>query len=297
MSRDILLRILLSVFIAILIFALHRVITVSPSSTPPMLLTRPILFAHRGGSALAPENTLPAFRNGAELGADALELDVRLTADGELVVVHDESLERTTNGIGNVRDSTLSELKRLDAGYRFTTDDGATYPFRDQGITIPTIAEVYKAFPDLLINIDIKDPLSEAADRLAKEITSADAGNRTIVASFHNDILGYFRSIAPDVATATTPNETRNFYLLSLLRLWRFHRPLGNAYQIPTRSGRFQLDSSKYINHAHRMNQQIHYWTIDDPEEMRRLLELGADGIITDRPDLAAEVFKEMGFK
>ena len=298
MNRDILVRIVLSVVIIFLIFALHRLMTIHLQPVKPALdHDRPLLFAHRGGAALAPENTLPAFLNGVRLGADALELDVRLTADDQVVVFHDETLERTTNGSGKVRDHTLAELKQLDAGYNFSNDGGATHPARDKGVTIPTLAEVYAEFPAQLINIDIKDPLPEAAERLAAAIEQAGASDRTIVGSFHTTILTHFRNLAPAVATAASEGETRAFFLFNLAGLGRLHRPLGDVYQIPTSAGVAQLDTARFISNAHRLNQAVHYWTIDDPDEMRRLLEMGADGIITNRPDLALEIFQELGYK
>ena len=298
MSRDIFIRVVLSLVIIFLIFALHRLMTIRiPEPRPALQREQPLLFAHRGGSALAPENTLTAFRVGASFQADALELDVRLSADDVVMVFHDETLERTTNGVGKVREHTLAELKALDAGYHFTNDNGATYPYRGQGVTIPTLAEVYAEFPDLLINVDIKDPLPEAAERLAEVIAEAGATDRTIVGSFHDDILTHFRKIAPDVATAAGETETRAFYFLQWLKLGRLHRPLSDVYQIPPRYGRFQLATPSFIASAHKLNQAVHFWTIDDPAEMRGLLDMGADGIITDHPDLALEVFREYGYK
>jgi len=298
MNRDIFIRIILSIFIIFLIFGLHRLMTIRFQPVKPALdHDRPLLFAHRGGGALAPENTVPAFLNGVRLGADALELDVRITADDQVVVFHDETLERTTNGNGKVREHTLAELVQLDAGYYFSSDDGATYPYRDQGVTIPTLAEVYAEFPTQLINIDIKDPLPEAAERLAVVIEEAGATDRTIVGSFHSDILTQFRSLAPAIATAASKGEVRAFYLFNFFGLGRLHRPLADVYQIPTSTGGVQLGTDRFIQNAHRLNQAVHYWTIDDPDEMRRLLEIGADGIITDRPDLALEIFQELGYK
>jgi len=298
MSRDIFIRIILSVIIIFLIFALHRLMTIRLLPVSPAVAhDRPLLFAHRGGALLAPENTLPAFANGVRLGADALELDVRLTADNQIIVFHDETLERTTNGSGKVRENTLAKLKQLDAGYHFSSDSGTTYPYRDQGVTIPTLAEVYSTFPAQQINIDIKDPLLEAAQRLDEVIKEAGATDRTIVGSFHSDILTHFRNLAPAVATAAGTGEVRSFYLFNFFGLGRLHRPLADAYQIPTSSGLAHLDTARFIQNAHHLNQAVHYWTIDDPDEMRRLLEIGADGIITDRPDLALEIFRELGYK
>ncbi len=297
MSRDIFFRLLFSIFIFFLIFALHRMITISPRPQRAALSHGPLLFAHRGGSDLAPENTLVAFRNALQYDVDVLELDVHLTADDEVVVIHDATVDRTTNGSGRVRDLTLAQLKALDAGYRFTPDDGATFPYRGQGITIPTLLEVYQAFPDMLINIEIKDDDVHAAERLAEVIEQAGAVDRSIVGSFHRDPARAIRPLLPDVATYADPDETRVFYFLSLVGLRRLHRPLSDAYQIPRQWGRFRLDTARFIANAHKLNQQVHYWTIDDPEEMRRLLQLGADGIMTDRPDLGLQVFRELGYK
>ena len=234
MSRDIFIRIILSVIIIFLIFALHRLMTIRLLPVSPALAhDRPLLFAHRGGSTLAPENTIAAFANGVRFGADALELDVRLTADNQVVVFHDETLERTTNGSGKVRDHTLAELKQLDAGYHFSTDDGATYPFRDQGVTIPTLAEVYVDFPAHQINVDIKDPLLEAAERLDEVIEEAGATDRTIVGSFHSDILTHFRSLAPAVATAASKSEVQSFYLFNFFGLGRITSPPGRCLPDP----------------------------------------------------------------
>ncbi len=297
MSKDIFYRILATIFIFILIFALHRFMTVGPRHDQPALANPPLLFAHRGGAGLWPENTLLAFHNAAELGVDVLELDVHLTADDDLVVIHDKSVDRTTNGSGLVRDMTVAQLKELDAGYNFTPDDGATYPYRGQGVTIPTLNEALTAFPNYRINIEIKDDERRAAEKLAEIIRAREAQKRVIVVSFHDDPLAYFRKLLPGAATAAGPDETRNFYILSLLHLGRFHRPHADAYQVPPNKGRAHFDRRQFIDSAHKMNQQVHFWTINDEEEMRHLLELGADGIMTDRPDLGMQVFAEMGYK
>ncbi len=297
MTRDIFFRLLATIFIVILIFALHRFITVGPRPEQPALANPPLLFAHRGGAGLWPENTLLAFEHAAQLGVDVLELDVHLTADDDLVVIHDSTVDRTTNGSGRVREMTVAQLKELDAGYNFTPDDGGSYPYRGQGVTIPTLAEVLTAFPDYRINIEIKDDDRRAAARLAEIIDAFAAQDRVIVVSFHDDPLTYFRKLQPHVATAAGPGETRAFFILSKLHLWRFHRAHADAYQVPTHRGRARFDDAAFIEHAHKLNQQVHFWTINDPEEMRRLLTLGADGIMTDRPDLGMDVFKAMGFK
>ncbi len=297
MSRDILYRIFATIVIVILIFALHRFITVGPRPEQPALADPPLLFAHRGGAGLWPENTLLAFQHAAQLGVDVLELDVHLTADDELAVIHDHTVDRTTNGSGRVSEMTVDQLQALDAGYNFTRDNGATYPYRGQGVTIPTLQEVLTTFPDYRINIEIKDDNRRAAERLSEIIDQFGAQDRVIVVSFHDDPLTYFRKLQPHVATGAGPGETRTFYILSKLHLWRFHRAHADAYQTPISKGIARFDDPNFIAHAHNFNQQVHFWTINDADEMRRLLTLGADGIITDRPDIGMEVFKEMGFK
>jgi glycerophosphoryl diester phosphodiesterase len=297
MSKDIFYRILATIFIFVLIFALHRFITVGPRHDQPVLADPPLLFAHQGGADLWPSNTLLAFQHAAELGVDVLELDVHLTADDDLVVIHDHTVDRTTNGSGRVGDMTVAELKKLDAGYKFTPDDGATYPYRGQGVTIPTLDEVLTAFPDYRINIEIKDDNRRSAEKLAEVIKAHQAEKRVLVVSFHDDPLSYFRKLMPEVATGAGPGETRAFYIFSMVHLWRFHRPHADAYQVPTEESIAHFDTTQFIDHAHRMNQQVHFWTINDADEMRRLLELGADGIMTDRPDIGMQVFKELGYK
>ncbi len=297
MARDILYRILATIVIVILIFALHRFITVGPRPDQPALAHPPLLFAHRGGAALWPENTLFAFQHAAELGVDVLELDVHLTADEDLVVIHDATVDRTTDGHGRVKEMTVAQLKALDAGYQFTPDDGATYPYRGQGISIPTLSEVLTAFPNYRINIEIKDDDLRAAERLSQIIDAFQAQDRVIVVSFHDEPLTYFRKLQPHVATGAGPGETRTFYILSTLHLWRFHRAHADAYQVPPQKDIAHFDDPVFIDHAHRLHQQVHFWTINDADEMRRLLALGADGIMTDRPDLGMEVFRDMGFK
>jgi len=296
MSKDILYRLLVTIFIAILIFALHRFMTVGPRPAHPALAQPPLLFAHRGGADLWPENTILAFRQSAALGVDVLELDVHLTADDNLAVIHDDTVDRTTNGSGLVRAMTMAELQKLDAAYNFTPDDGLTYPYRGQNITIPSLDEVLTTFPDYRINIEIKDDDLLAAERLAAIITKHEAQDRVIVASFHDDPIAHFRELQPDVATAAGVGEIRTFYILSKVHLGRLHRPHADAYQVPRSKDSAHFDTTQFINQAHSLNQQVHFWTIDNADEMRTLLELGADGIMTNRPDIGLQVFTEMGF-
>src|SRR5215213_3619479 len=143
----------------------------------------PVNFAHRGGAGIAPENTLEAFREGLRVGAGVLELDVHTTADGHIVVMHDPAVDRTTQGTGPVREMTLAELKRLDAGYRFTRDEGGTFPHRGEGIRIPTLEEVYDEFTEVPINVEIKGERPGIEEVVWRIIASAGAEERTLVVS------------------------------------------------------------------------------------------------------------------
>ncbi len=291
MSRDIFLRLVASVIIIFAMFGLHRAITVAPRASRPVLDDGVALMVAQRGGVQAPENTLAAFQTAVDLGADMLALDVRLSADGELVVIHDETVDRTTDGAGRVNDLSLEQLKSLDAGFRFTPDGGATYPYRQKGVKLSTLAEVLAAFPDTRLRIQVQDASPSAAERLAQEIIAAEAQDRVIVGSQDDNVLRQFRRLAPEVATVAGANELRTFYFLQALRLIGLHRPLADVYELPIQSGRLRFDTPRLIASVHALNQRILYQGVDDADEMRRLLALGADGIVTSRPDLAREVF------
>jgi glycerophosphoryl diester phosphodiesterase len=194
----------------------------------------PLFSAHRGGSALAPENTLVAFEKGLSYGADALELDVHPTRDGEIVVFHDDTLDRTTDGSGRVSALTLDDLRQFDAAYRFTPDSGATYPYRGQGVTIPTLAEVYARFPTTRVNIEIKGDIPGVEIQLWRVIQEARAEDRTLVAGFLAAPLLRFRALSQGrVATSGSMPEVRAFVLAAYARATRFLRPAYDALQIP----------------------------------------------------------------
>ncbi|MCB1754645.1 MAG: glycerophosphodiester phosphodiesterase [Gammaproteobacteria bacterium] len=263
--------------------------------TNPLNAGKPLLFAHRGSSLLAPENTFTAFDIGLQASSDVLEIDVRLSRDKEVIVIHDERVDRTTDGSGAVSEHTLVHLKRLDAGYRFEDERGRL--FRGRQLELPTLLELYAAYPDVIVNIDIKDKRYLAARLVAKVIEKAGAERRTVVASFHGKVLRYFRQIAPHIATSATFKEVLDLYLQGYRLKNRQAAPMSVALQIPTRYGKLKLDTPRFIDTIHRSGQLANFWTVNDPQHMRMLLQHGADGIVTDRPDLAVEIFRELGFK
>jgi glycerophosphoryl diester phosphodiesterase len=258
---------------------------------------RPLFFAHRGGSALMPENTLPAYEHGLALGADALELDIHYTRDGEIVVIHDDTLERTTNGSGPVAALTLDELRRLDAGYRFTPDGGATYPWRGKGVTIPTLVEVFERFPDVRVNIDIKQDSEEGDRHFTRLLREHGWEDRTMVGSFEDPMVARFRALSEGrVATSASQGEARSFMLHVLFRATRRLRPAYDALQVPEVHRRIRIVSPTSIRLARELELDIHVWTVDTAADMERLLDWGVDGLMTDRPDILAEIYRARGW-
>ncbi len=253
----------------------------------------PANFAHRGASARAPENTLGAFRLAMEVGAGGLELDVHMTLDGEIVVIHDATVDRTTNGSGAVARMTLDEIQALDAGYSFSPDGGSTHPYRGRGLRVPRLAEVYEEFPDAPVNIEIKEAQPGAEEAVLGVIREAGAVGRTLVASNRHGVVRRFRRISGGrILTAASRREIARFYLLSRLRLERLYRPAYDALQVPLEYRGTRVVTPRFLEAAHARGVRVDVWTINDPGEMRRLLDLGADVIMTDRPEMLAGVLE-----
>jgi glycerophosphoryl diester phosphodiesterase len=268
-------------------------VSLSPRPRPghAYLEGAPLLIAHRGGSALAPENTVAAFRRAVDWwGADLLEIDVHPTADGEVVVIHDATVDRTTDGTGAVASLTLDQLQSLDAGYRFSPDGGASFPFRGRGVAIPTLRQVLEAFPGTRINVEIKD--GGAQEAVWRQVHEMGATARVLVAAGKRANRSRFGDYPGP--TSISAEEMRTFYTLHLLRLARFYRAPVDAFQIPERHGPTQVVTPRLVADARRHNVRVHVWTVDDEEDMRRLLRWGVEGIVTDRPDRLARVLHEV---
>ncbi len=247
--------------------------------------SRPLVFAHRGGGGLFPENTLLAFEDSAKLGVDFLELDVHSTADGTLVVLHDGSVDRTTDGSGKISEMTLAEVKKLDAGYPFTTDGGKTFPFRGKGISVPTLAEIFDALPEMKFNIEPKQQTPSIIKPLCNLIRERKMIDKVIVGSFSQSVIDDFRGECPEVATSASPSEVSKFLALEKTGISESYSPPMQALQIPERIGGIQIVTKDFVEAAHKRNLKVHVWTINQPADMRRLLETGVDGIMTDYPD------------
>lgn len=247
--------------------------------------TAPRVIAHRGGRGLWPENTLYAFRGAAELGADVLEMDIRQTADGVLVVLHDETVDRTTDGSGPVAALTLPRLRELDAGYRWSADGGATHPYRGQGLTVPSLREVFSALPRTRMNLEIKTRDATLSKPLCELIREHRREHLVVVASFGQDAMDAFRSACPGVATAATADEARRFFRLTALFLDPLFEPRAEALQVPERLGSLDVLTPTFVRAARRLNLKVDVWTVNEPGDMRRLIALPVDGIMTDYPD------------
>jgi glycerophosphoryl diester phosphodiesterase len=253
----------------------------------------PVNIAHRGGAEIAPENTLQGFREGLRVGAGVLELDVHTTADGHVVVIHDAAVDRTTDSTGTVREMTLAELKRLDAGYRFTRDEGGTFPCRGEGIRIPTLEEVYDEFTEVPINVEIKGERPGIEEAVWRVIEAAGAEDRTLVVSESTPTIRRFREVSGGrVATASSSAELILFWLLSRLRLGGLSKPSYQALQGPETYRGLRIVTPELVRGAHKRGLRVDVWTIDHEPDMRRLLGFGVDGIMTDRPDILAKVLQ-----
>jgi glycerophosphoryl diester phosphodiesterase len=245
---------------------------------------RPVI-AHRGASAEAPENTLPAFEAAVLRGADALELDVRLTADGAPVVIHDDTLDRTTDRSGLVRSHTLAELRSVDAGARFTPDQGRTYPYRGGDTRIPTLGEVLWAFPRMPVLLEIKEP--EAQEAVRKVLLQEDAAERCVVASEHQAAFRAFDE-AP-FARGASGAEISALYWAALLG----RRPPAAGYRllsVPERRRGLTVPTRRFVAAARALGCPVHVWTVDRPATARRLWRSGVAGIVTNAPQAIVEV-------
>jgi glycerophosphoryl diester phosphodiesterase len=252
----------------------------------------PRVMAHRGASGEAPENTIPAFALAVEQDADILEMDVHLTSDGVVVVCHDPTVDRTTDGSGAIASMTFAELQQLDAGYRFTADGGKTFPYRGKGIRIPTLEEVLCTFPGMPVNIEVK-----AHSRKLVEATVAllahygrFADRSAMLAAFNDDLMKLIRAAVPDGAyTSFSVTETRRFMMCAWLRVFGFRSP-GLAFQVPVRKSVLRIVTPRFVRTAKRFGFEVHPWTIDDEREMHRLLDMGVDGLFTNYPARARKV-------
>jgi glycerophosphoryl diester phosphodiesterase/membrane-associated phospholipid phosphatase len=252
------------------------------------------VIAHSGAQGHAPTNTFEAFDVALDQGADTLEMDLQLTADDEVVVIHDGTVDRTTGVPGVVRDLTLEEIRELDAGWYFE-DEAGGHPFRDQGVTIPTLTEVLDRYPDTHLIIELKTDGGEAIIQPVIELLrdhGRDDGTVT-VASFSSDYLVPVRDQLPDVPTNMPEGETTGFYVRQLVGLHPWWSPPGELFQVPEYHDGRHVVTPRFVRSAERLGIDVQVWTVNEVEQMHRLLDAGVHGIMTDFPDRLVQVLDE----
>lgn len=292
MALGAILGLLLSIYVALRVGA-------RPAPPHPWFAPRPgehspLVVAHQGGEELWPSNTMLAFEEAVALGADVIDSDMHLTADGVAVLMHDETVDRTTDGRGAIRDMTLAQLHVLDAGYHFTRNGGTTTPYRGEGLRVPTVEELFERFPDHRFGIEIKqaDP-ERAAAVLCTLIREHGVEEQLLVSSFRQPPMDAFRRACPEVATSATEDEVRWFYVLHRLGLDELVSPGYQALQIPEESAGFRLLTPSFVAAAHRRGVAVIPWTIDEPDDLRRISAMEVDGINTNRPDRLIELLEK----
>jgi len=260
---------------------------------------RPWVIAHGGAKQLWPENTMIAFAGSAALGVDVLEMDIRMTKDKLLVCHHDADIENMSNDTGKTWNYTYNELLNFNFGDGFEDIDGE-FPYKNQQVDITKLEAVFSAFPLFYFVVEIKDTEAlgqEAGDSLFALIERYNLHSRIIVASFDEDVLIHFREVSANlIPTSASQKESTNFVISTKAQASYFYHPNAVAFQLPVKQIGISMDRKHVIKAAHRHKMAVHYWTINEKEDMRDLIEKGADGLITDRPDIMLDLLKEMGW-
>jgi glycerophosphoryl diester phosphodiesterase len=254
-------------------------------SAPVFQSDRPLVFAHRGGARLMPENTMAAIDNGMALGSDGFEIDTQLSADGIPVVIHDHLLDRTTDRTGPVSALTAAELARVDAGYRF--ESGSSFPFRGKGFGIPRLDDVLATHRDARVIIEMKGGQPELARAVGAVIEKAGAADRICVGSFYQRSIDTIRAEHPEIYTSASQEEARWTLHRSWVRWPWTRKRKWIAFQLPEKAGRMRVVSPRFLRHVKREGHAVQVWVVNERADIERLLDWGVDGIISDRPDIA----------
>ena len=281
----------------------------------PWLERRVVAYAHQGGAWEAPSSTLHAIRAALAAGATGIELDVHATADGELVVCHDSTVDRTTDGTGAIASMTLAELRTLDNAYWFVPGADTTpgrepsdYPFRgrapnDPDFRIATLREVLEQFPEVVLNLDVKQTAPQVEpyeNTLARLLAEYDRRDDVIVASFLDRATARFAAFAPDVPTSPGTLATAEFWRAvqkgePAPSTWPPSGTRPVALQVPELFGETTVVDHRFVESAHAAGMAVHVWTVDDEGSMRRMVDLGVDGVISDLPTTLRRVLDELG--
>ncbi|MCC5889217.1 MAG: glycerophosphodiester phosphodiesterase [Alkalibacterium sp.] len=257
-----------------------------------------LVIAHRGGMFHAPENTMEAFSHAESIEVDILEYDVFITSDGELVAIHDDTVDRTTDGSGRVNDMSLEEIQALDAGYHFENEEGEAN-FRDNSVIVPSVEEIFQEFGHMRQLIELKatndpDRYEEMIQEMWRLIEEYEVHDTVLIASFDHEINLRFDEVADGtVAIGAGEQETRDFVMKHKAFANALYTPTADAFQLPTEQEGFNLADWKLIRGAEQRGMEVYYWTINDEETMRELIDLGAHGIMTDDTELLTEILAE----
>ena len=253
---------------------------------PYFALPTPLVIGHRGCAGEAPENTLPSFARALAQGAVILESDVHLTRDGVPVLLHDDRVERVSDGCGTVREQTLAELRRLDFAHRFSPDGGRSHPLRGQGVRIASLEETFEALPGARLNLELKERVPGVVERTLEVIVRAGREALTLVTAADDALMAELRRAldagAARVAQGASAGDVLGFVRAALSGAAPPPGPM--ALQVPASFGGRPLVTRELVAHAHAHGVQVHVWTINEREEMTRLLDLGVDGIVSDFP-------------
>jgi len=247
------------------------------------------VIGHRGAAGAAPENTLEAIRHGVDIGCDAIEIDVHASACGKLVVIHDPTLDRTTDGTGSVETRTLDELRGFDAGHTFSPDRGRTFPFRGSGVVIPTLDEVMDVTRDLPLIVEVKSDAAGLA--LGPWLRSRADGGRIAVAGFSR------AAVAPAAVEATmrcaTEQDLRRYVVLGKLRLGGRLPADVDAVMVPRRHKHVRVVTGRFVRRTRAQGRGVFVWTVNRPDEIRRMFDLGVDGVISDFPAVVRRIVEQ----
>jgi len=260
----------------------------------------PLVIAHQGGDGVWPGDSMYAFEKAVEIGADVLEMDAHITKDSQIVLMHDEKVDRTTDGTGLIEELTLTELKQLDAAYNWSNDGDKTFPFRGKGIQVPTLEELFQNFPQMRYVIEIKLTKNPIDKPLCDLIRQYNLQNKVVIASFHDQAMQNFRTTCPEVATSASRGEVTKFVLLGKVFLSGLVTPHYQSIQPPydpSESMNIPIVTRRFIREAHAKRVAVEPWTVDDPQLIKQYIEWGVDGIMTDRPDLMIKVLGDLGMK
>jgi glycerophosphoryl diester phosphodiesterase len=293
MQRNSLLKLVAGGLAAVLIVLIVLLLTAhraAPGSFYTPDLPKVLVVAHKGGDGLWPGNTMYAFQHAVDLGVDVLETDLHQTKDGVLVFGHDDRVEMVSDGTGNIWDFAYADLKKLDAGYRWTQDNGQSFPYRGQGITYTSVEAVFQAFPHMRFYMDMKQTEPPIYAAFCQLIRQYHMENRVVAASFSHANITAFRKLCPEVTTSADQTETLTFVFLNFAYLGRLFSPEFQVFHVPVEASGITVMTPRFVSAARERNVRVEVWTINEAAEMERLIAMGVEGIISDRPDTLLKV-------